>query len=91
MFRYAEYYNADNYDIKLSEKLYRISLREWEEKLDSIEFCRVNRSTIIAWRYVKEVADKIEMINGESYCIPAGKKKILKEKYLQYYDVIGNK
>lgn len=81
---YVEYYNEDNKEIRISEKSYRISLREWEEQLDSIEFCRINRSTILSWRYVNEISDKIQMVNGTEYRIPAGKKKMIREKYFQY-------
>lgn len=81
---YAEYYNPDNNEIKVSEMSYRISLREWEEQLDSEEFCRINRSTILSWRYVYSVSDKITMINGDVYRIPAGKKKMIREKYYNF-------
>lgn len=81
---YVDYYNADNNDLNLSELSYRISLREWEEQLDETEFCRINRSTILSWRYVSQVSDKIKLLNGDEYRIPAGKKKLLRQKYFHY-------
>ncbi|MDD6072563.1 MAG: response regulator [Clostridiales bacterium] len=82
--RYVEYYNADTGELRVTEKTYRIPLREWEEKLEMKEFCRINRSTIVSWRYVKNISDKINMKNGDSYRIPAGKKRNLREMFMNY-------
>ena len=82
--RYVEYYNADTGELRVREKIYRISLREWEEKLDMAECCRINRSTLVSWRYVKDISDKINMKNGDFYNIPAGKKRKIRERYMDY-------
>lgn len=70
--------------LETSCEMYRVSLNQWEEILDKSEFFRVNRSCIIQFRYVKRIADKVIMENGESYSISIGKKAELKKTYRDY-------
>ena len=83
--RYAEYYNEDTNEIRLTDGIYRYSLQKWEEQLNIEEFYRLSRSTIISLRYVSCISDRIvEMVNGDFYRIPAGKKKLLCKKFCNY-------
>ncbi len=82
--RYAEYYNEDTNEIRLMDEIYRYSLQKWEDQLNIEEFYRLNRSTIISFRYVSCISDRIEMVNGDFYRIPAGKKKLLHKKICNY-------
>ena len=84
MLRLVTNYNEDMEEIVTENKIYRISLREWEQQLDETEFYRVNRSSIISWRYVKRITKQIEMVDGSQYSIPAGKMKQLRAMYQQY-------
>ncbi|MBO5088061.1 MAG: response regulator [Lachnospiraceae bacterium] len=81
---YVEYYNADSNEIRLVDGVYRYSMQKWEECLDMNEFYKLNRSQIISFRYVQCITDEIEMVNGDIFRIPAGKKKVLREKYFNY-------
>lgn len=60
--------------LKTNCEMYRISLNQWEEVLNTEDFFRVNRSCIIHFLYVKTITDKVIMENGEAYSISAGKK-----------------
>lgn len=82
--RYAEYYNEDTNEIQLTDGVYRFSLQKWEEQLNMEEFYRLNRSTIISFRYVSCIRDRIEMLNGDFYQIPIGKKKLFRKKLYDY-------
>lgn len=80
----VQYFNEDKREIYLKDITFRISLKKWEKVLDEIEFCRLNRSTIISWKYVEDVTDCVKMKNGVKYRIPAGKVKQIKHQYFQF-------
>lgn len=82
--KYVDYYNAATGEIIVKEQLYRISLQKWEDILGNEEFVRINRSSLVSWRYVKEITDKVCMQNEDFYVIPRGKKKIYREMFNQY-------
>lgn len=82
--KYVDYYNATTGEILVKEQLYRISLQKWEDNLDMEEFVRINRSSLVSWRYVKEITDKVCMQNEDFYTIPRGKKRIYREMFNQY-------
>lgn len=82
--KYVDYYNANTGEILVKEQLYRISLQKWEDNLDMERFIRINRSSLVSWRYVKEITDKVCMQNEDFYTIPRGKKRIYREMFNQY-------
>lgn len=82
----VQYFNEDTKELYLKDITFRISLKEWEEVLDEIEFCRLNRSAIISWKYVEDVTDCVEMKNGVKYRIPAGKIKQIKNQFFQFIE-----
>lgn len=80
----VSHFNLDWNLLETSCEMYRISLNQWEQILDNSEFFRINRSCIIHYRYVKRIADKVIMENGESYSISASKKAELRKSYRDY-------
>lgn len=77
-------YNQDWNLLETSCEMYRISLNQWEDVLDTENFFRINRSCIIHFLYVKTITDKVIMENGETYNISAGKRTALKKAYHDY-------
>ena len=65
-------------------KMYRISLKQWEEILEKSDFFRINRSCIVHFLYVKKITDKVIMENGTVYNISAGKKTVVRKAYRDY-------
>lgn len=69
---------------RYESKMYRVSLKQWEEILKKYDFFRINRSCIIHFLYVKKITDKVIMENGAVYNISAGKKATLRKAYREY-------
>lgn len=65
-------------------KMYRISLKQWEEILGRSDFFRINRSCIIHFLHVKKITDKVLMENGAVYNISAGKRAEVRKAYRDY-------
>ncbi len=81
-----QYYNQDKNQWVTDSSEHRISLKEWEQNLNSEDFYRINRSMIVNFRYVKRInnLNELEFINGERYDIPVKKRKTVRMAYNQY-------
>lgn len=72
-------------DLGEKELVVRLSLNEWEEKLPSNLFVRVNRFYIVAFKYFNMINDTIVLESkNEKTKISRKNKKHILEKYRQY-------
>ncbi len=80
-------YYAEIYTIKDERFIYRISIKDFIERLDSSHFLRVNRSTIINIDQVKELISKgqgdfsISMLDGNYFSLS----KIYKKEFFNFF------
>lgn len=78
------YINAPENINEYSNAVFRISLNTLENILHDNSFLRVGRDCIINLAFVREISNKISLINGQSVDIPVRKLHYVKEKYHLY-------
>lgn len=64
--------------------LVRRTIKEWEELLPNPDFCRVNRSCLIHFKFFDKTRDKISLKEGKAVRISRMHKEAIMNQYMQY-------
>lgn len=83
------YVNADHIYTQVAleddtKYIFRKSLAEWEDILDSKQYIRIHKSYIVNLDYVVKIGAFVQLANGKEISVRRGMVKKLKEMYWEY-------
>lgn len=64
--------------------LVRRSMKEWEEVLPKVDFCRVNRFYLVSMKLMKRTICEVELGEGKVIKISRSRRKDVEEQYMKY-------